>query len=274
MHWRIYSYLSLDVVVGSLVSGMLFADVLGANMHWTWYIALPLAVWIVYTADHLLDARRLGAEANTPRHLFHHEHFNVIGLFWFVCLGIIILLIFFMPVYLILCGVFVGFFSGLHLALVKWAGSRLRWWLHKELGVALVYTMGVCCGPLFALNGGILNNSWGIILQFFLLALINLWLFSYFERDTDRKDGHTSFLLLIGDQTAKLGLVFMGLICLSIGIAYLLSGHYLPMQLIFFLMLLTLALIFYFPSWSLKGEKYRIWGDAVFIFPILHLLFV
>ncbi|MEZ5145535.1 MAG: hypothetical protein R2759_00215 [Bacteroidales bacterium] len=41
-----------------------------------WFI-LPIAVWVVYTSDHLVDAYRLKEKAHTPRHLFHHQNFQI-----------------------------------------------------------------------------------------------------------------------------------------------------------------------------------------------------
>lgn len=47
-------------------------------MPWSWYVVLPLAVWVIYTGDHLLDAYRLQDQASTPRHRFHHRHFKLL----------------------------------------------------------------------------------------------------------------------------------------------------------------------------------------------------
>jgi hypothetical protein len=56
------------------------ARVLGIALPWTALAAMSLAVWILYGADRLLDARLLDArrseaqEELEERHLFHHRH--------------------------------------------------------------------------------------------------------------------------------------------------------------------------------------------------------
>jgi len=42
-------------------------------------ISLGLTVWIIYTADHLLDAKKFKNKMRlTERHRFHQRHFKVI----------------------------------------------------------------------------------------------------------------------------------------------------------------------------------------------------
>src|SRR5690606_20107856 len=47
------------------------------------YILLGLAVWCIYTFDHLLDAKQIGKQASTFRHAFHQKNFKVLGIMLF-----------------------------------------------------------------------------------------------------------------------------------------------------------------------------------------------
>src|SRR5690606_21598184 len=77
-----YDYLqvlSIDIVIGAC-AGMLFFDrLIGADLRPLLYLLLALAVWCIYTFDHLLDARQIKKAASTPRHAFHQKHFKTLA---------------------------------------------------------------------------------------------------------------------------------------------------------------------------------------------------
>ncbi len=56
------------MALAALGGGVMATRVTGALMPRTFYLLLPLSVWVVYTPDHLLDARRQAAPPPTPRH--------------------------------------------------------------------------------------------------------------------------------------------------------------------------------------------------------------
>ena len=68
---RMFNMLSIDVAIGALFSGYFVKIILPFQIHWSYWCILPLSVWIVYTADHLVDALRLKKKSHTKRHLFH-----------------------------------------------------------------------------------------------------------------------------------------------------------------------------------------------------------
>ena len=127
---------------------------------WTWFIArtlhlaLPLtapvsmflAVWLLYAADRLLDARQLLANplhtANLePRHLFHHHHRNAfLATAIAACLALAALMPRIEPaalrLYLILGALLIAYFLLIHLS-----ASAHR--LPKELAVGLFFAAAV-----------------------------------------------------------------------------------------------------------------------------------
>jgi hypothetical protein len=268
--------LSIDIAMGALGGGCMVAQYLDQEMPWSWYVILPLAVWSIYTADHLLDAMRLKDTSSTPRHQFHHKYFGILmSLALLSAATAVGLALFFLGLQGFYFGLGMGALVLTHLALVKFVGERTSPFLVKELGVALVYAAGIWGLPL------ILSGKWGTreamvpATQFLLLALANLLEFSLYEYEIDKADGHTSFVQAIGRKGA---IRFIRLVLASMaGLgAFLLSTidgrPVLRIELTFGLMALVLAALIYKPTWFAANERYRAWGDAAFLFPFLFPL--
>lgn len=268
--------LSLDVVAGAIGSGIMVSVLCGYKITPHFLAILGIAVWLIYTLDHLLDARRLGEAASTPRHQFHHRFFNHVVFAWII-LAIAggILVLWKMKMSAIWFGLVMGGFTIAHLGLVKLVGDRTSPFLIKEMGVAMVYAGGVWGLPVLD------TGKWGepfiyvSFAQFLLLALINLLLFSYFEYETDEQDKHTSFVRAIGKRAAR---NFIGFLLLILPISELVilpfdtfNGHLDTVGIIHILMWAVLAGLWLFPNWFMRYERYRGWGDGAFLIPFLSL---
>jgi hypothetical protein len=76
--WLYPNLLSLDAPLVAVVWLHMFARTWRLGYHpWEAYAALALGVWVIYTADRLLDvalARGRPSAALEPRHLFHFRH--------------------------------------------------------------------------------------------------------------------------------------------------------------------------------------------------------
>lgn len=262
--------LSLDVVVGAWASAYMVSSWLEVEMPIFFWFALPVSVWVIYTADHLLDAFRLKEKAHTPRHLFHFTYFKPIAvlllILGIVCVGIVPFLS--LPVFYF--GLGMGAFTLFHFLLVKWVGDRNSWFLWKELGVGLIYTGGVWGVPILLKSEPLSEIDIHFAAQFFLLAMINLLTFSMYEMKTDEIDGHTSFVLAIGKKNTRSLLIFLALLVLASATRTLVYG--LPIlgiavQVILLLMLGILMWVAKDEARFRKDEAYRAWADAVFLFP-------
>lgn len=274
--WQTARNLSLDVVSGALICGAMVAKMLTISMPWVWWIALPLSVWVVYTADHLLDAYKLGKEANTKRHLFHYKNFKIILWIWGIAgLSCITWIFYFSPYHLKLFGLGVGLLVALHLLLVNLVGNRVSLALQKELGVAIIYAVGVYGGPFVIHGEGVSKVEGLLFFQFFLLCLGNLLMFALFEIETDRKDGHSSFVRAIGKAGARrLILLILG-IALALSMLTVMNEPSLgELQVVSsqILMIGLHILIMIRPKFFALNERYRILGDAVFLLPIWLLI--
>lgn len=270
--YYLFQTLSLDVAAGSLGGGLMAASLAGQKMPWAWHLLLPLSVWLIYTLDHLMDARRLGANAHTFRHLFHFRNFRLLAGIWIVlALTALVLGGFFLWPDGFWFGIILGALTGIHLLLVMLAGDRAAPWLTKELGVAVVYTVGIWGLPWWGTAG---DAPWLIPMagQFFLLSLVNLLEFSLFEFEIDEQDGHTSFVRGIGRNRARqliyvlLGLtILVGLIVVAIWPYQLILYG----EMIFLAMGTGLGLILTREPFFAVQERYRALGDAVFLLPYL-----
>jgi hypothetical protein len=74
----LWHLLSLDAPSVAAVWTIAVACAVGLHLHWTSPAAMFIAVWMLYAADRLLDARPLPGGASPPeleeRHRFHHRH--------------------------------------------------------------------------------------------------------------------------------------------------------------------------------------------------------
>ncbi|MCB9235774.1 MAG: hypothetical protein H6581_29270 [Bacteroidia bacterium] len=275
--YKLISILSLDVAAGSLAGGVLVTRLLKVEMPTAWYILLPLCVWLIYTLDHLLDSRRLGAKAHTARHLFHHLHFRKIGLFWSVlAAGGFAAALICLPLEGIYFGLVMGLGVILHLGLVSLVGGKTSPLLVKEGGVALIYTFGIWGMPFVLHMEAVETSHLLMMAQFGLLALVNLLEFSLFERETDELDGQSSLVRAIGARKTSvlLGFLLMLNLVLAIGVFIVdFSQPTILYQGILLLMALLLGLILFRKNYFAHSDRYRAWGDAVFLLPALSLLF-
>lgn len=277
MNWEAgYAYirhLSLDVVAGAICSGAMVVQLLQVDMPWVWWVSLPIGVWLIYTADHLLDADRLGESAHTDRHQFHFTFSNSIKIIWLLILGLCLVVIpWYSPKELLVAGLFLVGLVGIHLLLVNLIGNKVSVFFQKELGVGVIYSLGVWLGPLAMYNQ---LPEMGLLMmfgQFSLLAFINLIIFSHYDRKVDELDGSSSLVRAISKKRLNQLIIGCSFLLLLASVFLILTGHSLRVQLIYLLMLGILLATYFFPTLFEKNERFRSLGDGVFILPVLALL--
>src|SRR5882724_140090 len=76
--YRLLNILSIDVTAGAVISASFFACIFDVTVLPYGLISLGLTVWIIYTTDHLIDARKVKQLASTERHRFHQQHFKLL----------------------------------------------------------------------------------------------------------------------------------------------------------------------------------------------------
>jgi hypothetical protein len=174
------------------------------------------------------------------------------------------------------------FFGGLtamlviaHFAFVKWFGFRVSVLIQKEFGIALIYTIGVCIPALSQNFIGITCTIVFVALQVFLLAFTNLLEFSLFEINQDSIEEQTSFARAIGER--KIARITYALIIATYLLAIFTISyncHFTVVVTEACILIINTILLFILlkKDYFKKHERYRIWGDGVFLIPGLIFL--
>jgi hypothetical protein len=161
IHLRL-SWLSIDVVLGALAGLVFFSKLLRIELEWHVFLLLGLAVWSIYTADHLLDSRQKTEVDLSPRHHFHLKYKNSLR----ISLGLVLI-----------CGLSLAYYTfdlsselgwslilgtliSASMLLIRLAGRRMAW--AKEISIALFYVLGIAWIPLLRVK--VLDLSWEIFL--------------------------------------------------------------------------------------------------------------
>jgi len=269
--------LSIDIALGALASGSWVVKLTQADPGPGWWILLPMVVWLIYTTDHLIDGFRLKKHAGTIRHLYHYTNRKWLIFILIVCfliaLGVSLtnlrneILIF---------GIFLGSLVILYLLTIWISGRRNLNFIFKEVVIAIIYTCGICGGPVIISEFAVGTLHILLFFSFFLIVLSNIIIFTLHEKDTDRIDRQSSLLFIVGDNTARiisisclLLSVISCIICIlfSDGLAITVSG----------VILIIMAAILYFillkPVYFNLHSRYRYLGDSIFFLPALINLF-
>lgn len=205
--FKVYFYfriLSLDIVFGAGAMLYFFAYSQAVYPSFYYYFSLGMAVWLIYTLDHLLDAYRIPHVAHTPRHRFHQKYFYPLGAIWGVGFIAALLATFhYLSPNTLYYGIGVSLLVALHFALGLVEQLQNALFFQKETRIALVYTLGVSVAP-FSLGGFVLDTQWLLLGgQVFLLALVNLLIISWYELESDEQDQHVSMVRSLGKKKIK-----------------------------------------------------------------------
>jgi len=214
---KLLNTLSIDVVIGSILSSFLVVRLLNIEPGWAFWIVLPVSVWIIYTLDHIIDAFRLKKQANTYRHYFHYLHLKrFIIIIATISVLDLTLLLCYLEKEIIYFGVVVSIATIAYLLLIHFSGKKGSL-LPKEIPVSIIYTFGIWGGPFALTNFNISTGQIILMIIFFLLVLADVLLLSFYEVGSDKKDNHSTI-------TAKFGQAVTTKIIVTIIIAvYLLS---------------------------------------------------
>ncbi|MSR88354.1 MAG: hypothetical protein EXS67_01705 [Candidatus Margulisbacteria bacterium] len=245
-------HLNLDTVLGSLGSALLACQIVGVSMHWSWWGALSLSVFGIYSLDRVLDAKE---DSHSARHRFHYTHrhlFLLLSLVGFTCVFILAILFFSKP--LLFASLCLGLFALLHVAI-----ARFRWYgFIKEIVIAFLYTGGIFLGPLLSMQSR--SIPFGAIVYFFGIVLLSLWCYTYLDDVVDRLDSLPSLSFWIGAKRVRFlglclwfSLILVGLLCSYRGLL---------------LMAVCTGGMLCFSSRFRISDRYRIYGEFVFIIPL------
>lgn len=263
--------LSIDVVLGACINTSLIACYLRVSIDYVTLFALASATWIIYTADHLLDAQKLADKSLTFRYSFHHTHRKKLIWIVYILLLVNIICLYFLPFVILKNGIITALGVLAYFGLLKLAKGNPSFF--KELTIGFIYVIAIFLAPLSLYESQWDTTIYILFVAYFLLAMINLLEFSYFDVDIDEKANHSSLVRKLGKDKVKYLIGFIVLL-LFIIIIFCLSNSYIKenpffiqIQFCIFLMDLVLSLFIIFPRFFRQNDYYRIFGDMVFLFP-------
>jgi hypothetical protein len=264
--YRVVNVLSIDVAIGAMICAMFFGRLLHVVILPYGFAALGLTVWIIYTADHLRDARLINTTASSERHAFHQRNFKALLISLVVAALIDAVLIIFIRRPVFIGGIALTVFVALYLVFQSY--------LHflKEVFVALLYTLGVLL-PSVALTSSIALPEILLMIQFFLLALLNLFIFSIYDYESDKKDKLASFATRFGKNIVKRWVIALGLTWIFICGYVFIVTNVARFEIILMLLFFVLSLVFFGAKIFTGYNLYRLLGDGVFWLPALILLY-
>ncbi len=268
---------SIWVVLGSFSTFIFFSRVFQLTPNYWVAIALALAIWIVYTLDHLLDGYILQNELAAKRHFLHFNYKKPLVYILLISLVILAYLSVHIPaVYYPAIGV-LFFATTIHFMINFMVSSRIKkHFFLKEAFVALVVMLGFVGLPLAgAIPFSLPQNFFYYAIIVFTLNASNLMLFSWYDRDGDQQTKTLSIASIYGLRTTGL-LVYINLL-FSFGCSVALYSTGTLQTAAFATLLamqLTLCIIFLFPIYFRSEERYRFYGDLIYVYPLAALPFL
>jgi 4-hydroxybenzoate polyprenyltransferase len=260
--YRLFNLLSIDVALGAICSALFFAHILQVHILSYGLVALGLSVWIIYTADHLLDALKIKLPAATARHRFHQHNFKALLVTLLVAVVINGIIILFIRHRVLVAGLYVAATVSIYFLVNRYLKFM------KEIFIAIVYTIGVLLPSISITQQPVHAWPWLIIVIFFITALINLILFSWFDQAKDLRDGNTSFVTVLGERTSRTVILMLFLLVVVLtAISFSIAAF------VILLMNGLLLITFILPRYFSVHDRFRLLGDFVFMIPLVYLLF-
>ena len=269
--YRIGRILSLDILAG-VFCGFTFARIiLDSEYPPLTPVILCLSVWLIYTLDHLLDARTLKGISGKPAYRWHYDMRKIL---WPILLAAglatVLLSLAFLPARVLIfgsiMGVFVVLYTLVHQGLL---GSRLTY-LFKEGWISIIYTAGIWGVPLLSYGAVPDIPVLLTIIIYLLLVQINVLIYSFFDYHTDcRESQHTLATVYGREITSHLIrlLILSVLMLIMVACLILVDLSMGKVYVILLSMTAVMGLIIAFPRLFSKNERYGILADGVFLLP-------
>lgn len=269
---RVAGFLSLDVILGVGCMGIFAAHLLESTVPQNWLLLLLMAAWVMYTADHLVDAQKRKSLAVNPRHLFHYQYRKQLTLILvLVSLVVLITSLVSFSAKAIVTAMGILLVVGVYFSLLRWLPEKQKKFIPKELIIALIYVSGIWFIPLLFSTK---TNSGHIVLILFVILLvwIETTIASWYEYKTDVTDGHHSFTTVFGKERTRRILKRLVLLTISLLIISGLFFTEASCRISVLLLLIVasgLLLLMFTPGYFEKNERYRLMGESLFYLPAL-----
>jgi hypothetical protein len=269
--YQVFQALSLDVVLGAIIFSTAIARYYKVQLPVTALVSMSIAVWLIYTFDHLLDARKINGIPSTFRHRFHRQYQKPL-----IAVGLVLLVLgsvmaFYLPAIIFYTGLLGVCCTAMYFLVLQ----KTAFW-QKEICIAVGYTWGIFVAPLSLYQGHLNVSQWLLIPQVFLVVFANLLIFSWFDVVSDKRDGHKSMVIYWGiTRSEKIIQLIIGIGILLGFIIFFLNRteSTLVMQLLRLLMFCLLLLIYKKHQLFRVNDLYRVIGDGIFYIPVLFIIY-
>ena len=265
---KILNTLSVDVSLGAMACSLFFFKVftVKTDLISGGTISLGVTVWLIYTIDHVLDARRIKSTASTDRHRFHQKNITSICYVIAVISSINFVLLFFLPLRLLENGLWLAVGVVIYLALQK------TMYYFKELLAALLYSAGILIGSISLASMPFQVDGLLLIVHFTITVFIGLLLFSHFDYSNDKQDGQQSFSTLAGEKNTAATIILLLIVNFILStIIAIVSTLSISTLIAIPIINFGLLAILLGRSYFLLNDRYRLVGDALFFIPIVSL---
>jgi hypothetical protein len=269
--------LNIDIASGAVVCSVFAEKVLGVHADTLILnICLALSIWLVYTVDRLLDVNRMEDHQLSRRHLFHKKFRKPL---WAASAIIFLLDAFlavnYLPYRMLVFGMLMVSAVLAYMILLNMLKTGKTRWFQKEPLIALVYTMGVWGSKLYMSGGWSMQTIMLVVFPFFLIALMNLLIFSWFETESDQAASQRSLSVAWGPDIIGRSILLLFAVILTLNFALVqkeATGLHLMIAITRTVMAFVLFSLFYRSEFFFHNERYRLIGDAIFLIPLIPLL--
>lgn len=265
--WRTLNILSIDIALGAMAGCAFFSHLFHVSLRYHAYLSLGMIVWLIYTADHLLDVILNASPPSTDRHRFHLKYRKPL-LTTVLLVGLLVIFeAFFIRKPVLVTALVVSLFVALYLVIQR----KLKYM--KEAAGAVLYTAGVLTAPVALLDRTISGAEWVTITLFTLTAFINLMLCSLYDVETDLRDNHRSFTTTFGIGTTRKAINWSFIVTLGLAAVLVVVQPASWMATSILLIMNTLlVLVYYFDTYFSSMDRYRLAADLAFLVPLLYML--
>ena len=269
----VYRVLSLDVCIGVCCMSYYFSVLFKQRIEPVYFLIIFLAVFSIYSLDHIIDAFSIKKSASTIRHRFFQKNLISMTAITMILIAFdIFLSIKFLSTEIFEKGIMLSAVV-LFYSLINFLSYRIRFKnYHKELIAGFIYAYGVMLPSLSTVT----SSSFFIFiffLQIFLIAYLNLIIFSFFDHGNDSSDGYSSIAILIG-KTNTLRLIYIlsfAEIMISVYTIMVIKTDLVVISIPLVMTLILLSII-YFRKFFSQNFRYRYAGDSIFFLPLMLLL--
>lgn len=274
--YRLFHFLSLDIVLGALAVSCLASRLFHSFPGWAWWAALALSVWLLYMGDHVLDAWKHRKQGQRDLHIFIFSNRRII--LWTMGVAAILdMLIIFnflevamLKVALVLGGLVLLFYAMRHLF------RRNRFlFVPGEIFVLLLYLAGTWMGPFMARTVELQQVHGMVMIMMAGVLLMNLGIISLYDAKLDSRLGIPTLARALGQRLTRNMMVATAAAILLLSLMQLMVfGTDTSSQFVLILsgMAVLLLIVLLFPTIFRKSDAYRLTADAVLYMGFLSLL--